>query len=304
MSIARRILLLAPLLWLIATAAFFLVRVAPGGPFDSDRAAASPAAEAALRAKYRLDQPLWRQYVGFLADAVRGDLGLSLKYRHHSVTDIIRQALPVSLVLGMLSFGVALGIGIPLGVYTAVHRGEPGDWAGSLLALVFVCVPAFVLGPLFVLVFGVYWRWFPVALWASPWHAVLPMATLGLFFAGRVARLMREGMTLTLQSEFILTARAKGLTDYQLLTRHALRHAIMPVISYCGPMLADLLTGSFVVESLFQIPGLGVFLVNSALGRDHTMVVGLVLLYAALLMGLNLAVDVLYRVLDPRVSHD
>lgn len=303
MSIARRILLLVPLLWLIATVAFFLVRIAPGGPFDSERAAASPAAEAALRAKYRLDQPLWRQYVEFLADAVRGDLGLSLKYRHHSVADIIRQALPVSLVLGLLSFGVALGIGIPLGVYTAVHRGDPGDWLGSLLALVFICVPAFVLGPLFVLMFGVYWRWFPVALWASPWHAILPMATLGLFFAGRVARLMREGMTLTLQSEFIRTARAKGLTEYQLLTRHALRHALMPVISYCGPMLADLLTGSFVVESLFQIPGLGVFLVNSALGRDHTMVVGLVLLYAALLMGLNLAVDVLYRVLDPRVAH-
>lgn len=304
MWIARRILMAVPLLWLIATIAFFLVRVAPGGPFDSERAAASPAAEAALRAKYRLDLPLWSQYTGFLSDLARGDFGLSLKYRHHSVTDIIQQALPVSLMLGLLAFGVALGIGIPLGFHAAVRRGTAGDWTSSVIALVFVCVPAFILGPLAVLILGVQWRWFPVALWSSPLHAILPMLTLGAFFAGRVARLMREGMSQVLHAEYIRTARAKGLPELTLLLRHAFRPAVMPVVSYCGPMLADLLTGSFVVESLFQIPGLGVFLINSALGRDHTMVVGLVFLYAVLLLGLNLLVDVTYRVLDPRVTHE
>lgn len=304
MFLLRRILFLVPLLWVIATLAFLLVRVAPGGPFDSERAAASPAAEAALRARYRLDQPVWNQYVHFLADLCRGDLGLSLKYRHHGVTDILREALPVSMTLGLLAFGVALGVGVPLGFQSAVRRGEFADWAGSLAALLFVCVPAFVLGPLAILLFAVKLRLLPVALWGSPLHAILPMATLGLFFAGRVARLMREGMTVALQAEFIRTARAKGLPEFTVLTRHALRPAIMPVVSYCGPMLADLLTGSFVVESLFQIPGLGAFLVNSALGRDHTLVVGLVLVYAALLVILNLVVDVLYRLLDPRVSHD
>lgn len=302
MWIVRRILVAVPLLWVIASAAFLLVRIAPGGPFDSERAAASPAAEAALRAKYRLDQPLWAQYTAFLSGLCRGDFGMSLKYRHHTVTDIIQQALPVSMILGLLAFGVALGFGIPLGFYSAVRRGTAWDWGGSVVALVFVCVPGFVLGPLAVLALGVHWQVFPVALWGSPLHAVLPMFTLGAFFAGRVARLMREGMTQVMQSEFIRSARAKGLGESTLLIRHAFRPAVMPVVSYCGPMLADLLTGSFVIESLFQIPGIGVFLVNSALGRDHTMVVGLVFLYAVLLIGLNLAVDVAYRLLDPRVK--
>jgi oligopeptide transport system permease protein len=301
MYFLRRILFLGPLLLVISLLSFALLRLAPGGPFDRERAPASEEIERQLRARYHLDEPIARQYLRWLGAAVQGDLGLSLKYRHHTVSEIIRAGLPVSLMLGLLSFGFAVGFGVPLGFYSAVRRGAWGDWGGSFVALVFICVPSFVVGPLLVLVFGLKFGWFPVGLWGAPLQAVLPMVALGLYFGGRVARLMREGMTQTLQSEFIRTARAKGLGEFTILTRHALRLAIMPVVSYSGPMLADLLTGSFVVENLFQIPGIGVFMVNSSLSRDYPLVVGLVLLYAVLLLVLNLLVDLTYSLLDPRV---
>jgi ABC-type dipeptide/oligopeptide/nickel transport system permease component len=167
-----------------------------------------------------------------------------------------------------------------------------------------ICVPGLVIGPILVMFFAIKLRWFPVALWGSPWHAILPTLTLGLYFSGRIARLMREGMLATLQAEFITTARAKGLGEIAVLTKHAFPIAVLPVLSYSGPMLADLLTGSFIVENLFQIPGIGVFMVNSLLDRDYTMGVGLVLLYAVLLLTLNLAVDFAYTVLDPRVKYE
>lgn len=316
----RRLLFLLPLTLVIVTAAFFLVRVAPGGPFDRERAPASPQVEAALKKKYHLDEPLWAQYLRFLGlrwerqpdgswqraegGLIVGDLGLSLKYRNHNVTDIILQGLPVSLTLGLLAFGFAVGFGVPIGFLTAVRRGSWADWGGSFLALVFICVPSFVIGPLLILVLALQWGWFPVGLWGTPWHAVLPMVALGVYFGGRVARLMREGMTQALQSEFIRTARAKGVSEFAVLTRHAFRIAVMPVVSYSGPMLADLLTGSFVIENIFQIPGIGVFMVNSSLSRDYTMVVGLVMLYAVLLLVLNLLVDLAYSLLDPRVRYE
>lgn len=304
MYFLRRILFLIPLLLLISFLAFVLVRVAPGGPFDRDRAPASPEIQRAVEAKYHLDEPLLKQYSRWLAAAVRGDLGPSLKYRNHTVSDIIAQGLPVSATLGLSAFLFAMGVGMAGGFFTAVRRHGWGDHLGSLTALFFVCVPALVTGPLFVMVFAVQRRWFPVALWESSWHAVLPTVTLGLYFAGRVARLMREGMAGVLQAEYITTARAKGLSEAAVLWRHAFRLAVLPVVSYSAPLLADLLTGSFVVENLFQIPGIGVFMVNSSLNRDYTMVVGLVLVYAVLLLALNLIVDFVYAVLDPRVRYD
>ena len=316
----RRLLLILPLTWVIVTLAFFLVRVAPGGPFDRERKPASLAVERALAEKYHLDESLFSQYLRFLGlkwerqpeggwqrapgGLIAGDLGLSLKYRNHTVSDIILQGLPVSLSLGVLAFGFAIGFGIPIGFYTAVRRGQFADWAGSLLALVVICIPGFVIGPVLILVFALQAGWFPVGLWGSPLHAVLPMVALGLYFGGRVARLTREGMTQALQSEYIRTARAKGAGELRVLLRHAFPTAVMPVVSYSGPMLADLLTGSFVVENIFQIPGIGVFMVNSSLSRDYTMVVGLVMLYAVLLLVLNLAVDLAYSLLDPRVRYD
>ncbi len=300
----KRILALVPLLLVISLLAFVLVRVAPGGPFDKERAPASPEVERALKAKYRLDQPLWIQYALYLGDLARGDLGPSMKYRHHSVGDIIKQALPATLMLGCLSFGFALGIGIPLGFMTAARKGQWVDYGGSLLALVGICIPAFVIGPLLVMGFAIKLKWFPVALWGSPLNAVLPTLALGLFYSGRIARLMREGMLGVLGEPYIMTARAKGLTERVVLFKHALRPAILPVLSYAGPMLADLLTGSFVIENLFQIPGIGVFMVTSSQSKDYPMVVGLVLLYALLLLVLNLAVDFLYSRLDPQVKYE
>jgi oligopeptide transport system permease protein len=304
MYFVKRIFFLIPLLLVISFLAFALVRAVPGGPFDRDRKPASPEIERNLRAKYHLDEPLCQQYLRYLGGILHGDFGPSLKYRNHSVSDIIGQGLPVSLTLGAAAFCFALGVGIPLGFFTAARRGRWQDYAGSLAALMVICVPGLVIGPILVMLFAIKLRWFPVALWGSPWHAILPTLTLGLFFSGRIARLMREGMLDTLQAQFITTARAKGLGEIAVLVKHAFPIAVLPVLSYSGPMLADLLTGSFIVENLFQIPGIGVFMVNSSLDRDYTMVVGLVLLYAVLLLVLNLLVDFAYSALDPRVKYE
>lgn len=303
MNLLRRLLLIPVLAWVVATLAFFLMRAAPGGPFDRERAPASREVEAALKARYHLDEPLSRQYLRFLAGLATGDLGPSFKYRHHSVNDVLAQALPVSLSLGWLAFGTALGIGIPIGFLGAVFRGSWIDWGSSFLVLAGVCIPTFVLAPLLVLAFGLHLGWLPTALWGSPSHAVLPCIALGLYFAARVSRLLREGLTETLRTPFIRTARAKGLGEFSILLRHALRPSLLPVVSYSGPMLADLLTGSFVIERVFQVPGTGAFFVNSFFSRDYPMMVGLVIVYSLLLLVLNLATDLAYRWLDPRVRH-
>jgi oligopeptide transport system permease protein len=299
----RRLASLIPLVLVISFLAFVLVRLAPGGPFDRERKPASPEIERQLQAKYHLDEPIWKQYLRFLAGLAQGDFGPSLKYRNHTVTDVIAQALPVSMLLGAMAFGFAMGIGVPVGYYTAVKRGRWQDYGGSFFAILMVCIPGFVVAPLLIMLLAIHWRWLPVAMWASPLHVVLPVTALGLYFSGRIARLMREGMLNTMQSEFITAARAKGLSEHTLLLKHAFRLAVLPVVSYSGPLLADLLTGSFVIETIFQIPGIGVFMVNGSLNRDYTMVVGLVVLYAALLVVLNLVVDFAYTLLDPRVKY-
>ena len=304
MYFLKRLATLVPLLLAISFLAFVLVRIAPGGPFDRERQPASPEIKRALEAKFHLDEPVWKQYLRYLGGLVQGDFGPSLKYRNHTVTDIIKQSLPVSMLLGMMAFGFAMGVGIPIGYYTAVRRGHWEDYSGSFFAILMVCIPGFVVAPLLIMVFAIQWRLLPVALWGSPLHAILPIAALGLYFSGRIARLMREGMLNTMQSEFITAARAKGLGENALLLKHAFRIAVLPVVSYSGPLLADLLVGSFVIETIFQIPGLGVFLVNGSLNRDYTLVVGLVVLYAALLVVLNLFVDFAYTLLDPRVKYE
>jgi oligopeptide transport system permease protein len=299
---------------------FMLLHVAPGGPFDKERAPASEGIKRAIEKKYHLDEPVWKQYLRYTGllwerqpdgstkrvegGLIVGDFGPSFKYRSHTVNDIIAQGLPVSLSLGLLAFLFAQGVGIPLGFYTAVRRGQWGDYIGSFVALLAFCIPSLVVGPLLIMGLAIHWKVFPAALWASPWHAVLPTLALGLYFSGRIARLMREGMTSVMQEGFITTARAKGLGETTLLLKHALRIAIMPVVTYSGPLLADLLTGSFVVENIFRIPGIGVFIVNSLMNRDYTVMVGLVLLYAVLLLALNLLVDLTYTMLDPRVRYE
>src|SRR5436190_19940383 len=316
----KRLGFTVPLMLLNSFLAFELMHLAPVGPFDKERAPASPEVKRALEAKFHLNEPVGKQYLrylGFLWEKspdgkwrrvdgglIAGDFGPSMKYRNHTVNDIISQGLPVSIALGALAFCFAMGIGIPLGVITASRKGHWPDCAGSLLALLAICIPALVIGPILIMDLAIKWRWFPVALWGGLWHAVLPTLTLGLYFAGKISRLMREGMLTTLHAEFITTARAKGLSETAVMLKHALRLAVLPVVSYAGPLLADLLTGSFVVENIFQIPGIGVFLVNGTLNRDYTMVVGLVVLYALLLVGLNLIVDLAYSLLDPRVKYE
>jgi oligopeptide transport system permease protein len=320
MYFLKRILWFIPLLFVITFMAFMLARSMPGSPFDKDRAPASPEIERALRAKYHLDEPRLKQYlryigVGWERDAsgdvkwfkgglVRGDFGLSTRYRNHTVNDIIRQALPVSLTLGALAFLFAQGVGIPLGFYTAVRRGEWGDYIGSFFALLAFCIPALVVAPMLIVVLAIKWRLFPAGMWETPLHAVLPSIALGLYFSGRISRLMREGMSTVLHEGFITTARAKGLSEPAVLLKHGFRLAVLPVVSFSGPLLADLLTGSFIVESMFRIPGIGPFLVNSLQNRDALMVVGLVLLYAVLLLVLNLLVDLSYGWLDKRVKYE
>jgi len=304
MYFLRRLLVMVPLVLVITFIAFVLVRVAPGGPFDKERKPASPEVERQLKAKYHLDKPLLHQYWIYLKGLLRADLGPSLKYRNHTVNDIIVQGLPISLMLGASAFLFAVGIGVPLGFFTAVYKGKWADYVGSFFALLFFCIPAFVVGPVLIMLIAIKLEWLPVALWGSPLHAVLPTVTLGIYFAGRIARLTREGMMTTLNADFMTTARAKGLSETQTLMKHAFRLGILPVVSYSGPLLAELLTGSFVVENLFQIPGIGVFMVNSSLSRDYTMVVGLVLLYAILVLVLNLMVDAAYGLLDPRVRYE
>jgi oligopeptide transport system permease protein len=304
MYFLRRIAYAVPLLLVISLLAFVLVHLAPGGPFDTERKPASPEIERNIKAKYHLDEPIWKQYGRYLGDLLHGDFGVSLKYRNHSVNDIIAQGLPVSATLGFLAFCFAMAVGLPLGFFSAVQRGTWMDHLGSFLALLTVCIPSFVIAPILILVLAMKVPWFPVALWGSPWHMVLPSIALGLFFVGKVARIMREGMLSAAQSEFITAARSKGLPETTLMIKHALRIALLPVVSYSGPMMADLLTGSFVVENIFQIPGIGVFLVNSSLNLDYPVIVGLSLLYAILLIGLNLAVDFAYTLLDPRVKYE
>jgi oligopeptide transport system permease protein len=320
MYFLRRLVLAIPLLLVISFLGFCLIKAAPGSPFDRERKPASPEIERNLARKFHLDEPFWKQYLrylgaGFERDAqgkihwfegglIRGDLGPSQQYRNHTVNDIIAQGLPVSMPLGLMAFGFAMGLGIPAGFFTAVKRGKWEDYVGSFLAILTVCSPGLVVGPALVVAFAIHFHWFPVALWESPWHAILPMIALGLYFSGRIARLMREGMLSVMQSEFITTARSKGMSETTLLLKHGVRIAILPVVSYSGPMLADLLTGSFVIESIFQIPGLGTPFVNSSLNRDQPLVVGLVILYAALLLGLNLLVDLAYMFLDRRVKYE
>ncbi|MEY2410037.1 MAG: oligopeptide transport system permease protein [Verrucomicrobiota bacterium] len=315
MYFLKRLVFLVPLLLLISALAFGLMKLAPGSPFDRDRVPATPDVERALKARYHYDEPVWKQYLryfGLLWE--RNEQGvmkhappsfdISYRYRNHTVSQIIRDGLPVSMTLGGLAFCFAMGVGIPWGVGMAVRRGQRADHFWGLMAVLGVCIPALVIGPLVALAFAVRWQWFPVAMWETPLHFILPTFTLGLLFAGKVARLVRESMTTTLQSEFITAARAKGLGETAILVKHALRLALLPVVSFAAPMLADLLTGSFVVETIFQIPGVGALLVNSSLNRDWPLLMGLVLLYAGILLLLNLLADFTVAILDRRVRYE
>jgi oligopeptide transport system permease protein len=297
----RRILFFVPTLWVIATLTFALVRLAPGGPFQAERDIPA-AARAALEHRYGLDRPLGQQYLAFLAGAARFDLGPSYTHPTRAVRDIVLEGFAVSAELGGWALLVALIAGIPLGVVAAVRRGHATDAIVRAIALAGVSVPNFVLGPLLVLVFALGLYWLPPALWEGPASRVLPVLTLSAATVAYVARLARVGTLEVLRQDFVRTARAKGLPERLVVVRHCLRLGLLPVVSYLGPAAAGLIMGSLVVEQVFAIPGLGRALVNAAFARDYTLVMGVVLFYAALLLAFNLLVDLAYAWLDPRVE--
>ncbi len=302
--IARRILETIPVLFIVLTATFFLIRFVPGGPFTAEKAVTKEVMRN-LEKAYDLDKPLFQQYVGYLKKVVlHGDLGPSFKYPNRTVNEIIADKLPVSLVLGLVSLGVALVIGLTLGVIAAVKRNTWLDYLCSSLAMLGICLPTFVLGPLLVLMFAIHLGWFNASGWYSPIDAVLPCLTLGCFYAAYIARLTRGGMLEVLSQDYIRTARAKGASELRVIFRHALRGGLLPVVSFLGPAIAGILTGSFVIETIFQIPGLGREFVNSAFNRDYTLVLGTVVLYATLLIGLNLVVDVVQVWLNPKLKFE
>ncbi len=297
----RRLLSTLPLLVAIVVFSFLFMRLAPGGPFDQEREL-DPLVRHQLEARYGLDQPLPHQLWLYTKGLLHGDLGPSFRYPGWTVNEIIAQALPVSLSLGLLALAIALLTGIPLGVIAAVRRDGWPDHLAMGLALVGICVPNFILGPLLILLFVFKLGWLPAGGFGTLQQLILPAVTLGAIRAAYLARLTRAGMLDVLQKDFIRTARAKGLHERVVVAKHALRIAILPVVSYLGPAIASILVGSVVVEKIFAIGGLGTFFVNSALNRDYTLAMGTVLLYSVLLIGLNLLVDLLYRVLDPRVE--
>ena len=296
----RRIASLPVVLFCVVTITFFLIRLSPGGPFDSERKL--PAAiEKQLLAKYKLDGPVWGQYAGYLKDLLHGDLRLSTKYRNRSVTEILTQTLPVTMTLGASALLLAVVVGIWLGAFAAARPGTVSEGAALGLSLIAISLPSFVLGPLLILVFAIRLPWLPVGGWGTPSQLLLPTVTLALPFAAVIARLLHDSLRETLGEDFIRTARAKGLTETTVIYRHALRVAVLPVVSYLGPLAANLLTGSIVVETIFHIPGAGGFFVNSILNRDGFLLGGVVIVYCVLLVLLNLAVDLSYRLLDRRI---
>jgi oligopeptide transport system permease protein len=300
--VLRRLLTALPTLFLVIVAAFFMMRAAPGGPFDGERQL-PPAIEAAVKAKYGLDQPLPVQFVSYIGGVVRGDLGPSLKYKDKTVVDVLKENYGVSLTLGLSALIVGSVVGITLGVVAALRQNRPGDYAVMAVAVVGVCIPTFVTAPLLVLVFASTLGWLPNAGWnnGALVNMILPVGVLSLPQIAIVSRLVRAGMIESLRSNFVRTARAKGLPAWQVVTRHALPPALTPLISYLGPACAGLLTGSLVVERIFGLPGLGKFFVISALQRDYTVVMGMVIIYAALILLLNLVADLLAAAVDPRV---
>jgi oligopeptide transport system permease protein len=308
----RRVLGAIPTLLIIITLAFFMMRIAPGGPFDGDRRLPAEV-EANINAAYDLDKPLHEQYLIYLGRLLKGDLGPSFRTRDFTVTEMITAGLPVSVRLGLSAVTLAIFLGTTLGIFAALRQNRLSDYSVMSLAMVGITIPTFVTAPLLTLMFGVYgFDLFglrislPVGGWnnGALRNMILPVTVLALPQIAVISRLTRGSMVEVLRSNYVRTARAKGLSSYRVVTRHALRTGLLPLVSYLGPAIAALVTGSLVVEQIFGLPGIGRYFVQGALNRDYTLVLGVVIFYAAFIIFLNLVADVLYRVLDPRVSFD
>ncbi len=299
--IIRRILLGLPVLIMVATITFFIMHVVPGGPFDTEKIL-PPEIKANIEAKYHLDKPLHLQYLLYIKQLFQGDLGPSYKYLGRDVSDIIRDTFPVSFVLGLCAVLVVLGLGVPAGMISAYWQNSLLDRSVLLLAAMGISVPSFVLGAVSVWVFSHHWHLLPPALWEGPRYIILPAFALGAGFAGYVARLTRTTMLDVLASDYIRTARAKGLTEPVIMFKHVLINSIYPIVSVMGPLTAGLVTGSFVIEYIFSIPGMGRFFITAVTNRDYPLIMGVTLVYAVLIIIANTVVDLVYGWLDPRVT--
>jgi oligopeptide transport system permease protein len=294
---------MVPVFFVVVTVVFFMIRFAPGGPFDSEKKV-PPQILANLAAKYNMDKPLHEQYFRYLSDLAHFDLGPSFKHANRTVNEIIAESFPVSLELGLTALVWAVLIGITAGGLAAIKPNSALDYVPMSISILGICLPTFVIGPLMVLVFGLWLEWVPVAGWNSWQDRILPSLTLGFAYAAYISRLTRGGLMEIRTQDFIRTARAKGLSEPKILIKHALRGGLLPVVSFLGPALAGIISGSLVTEMIFNIPGLGRFFIQSALNRDYTVVMGTSLLYFGLIFACNFLVDVAYAVLDPRVRYE
>ena len=300
--VVKRILSIIPTLLIVATLVFFMLRLVPGGPFDQDRAVPKEMLDQ-LNAKYHLDDPVWKQYGDWLWALVsRGDLGPTFKYPNRTVNEIVGLSLPVSVHLGVFAMAFALLVGVPLGIIGAIRQNTWADTAAMATAMIGVSVPRFVLAPVVILIFSLNLYILPVARWETWRHMILPIFCAGLPVAAYIARLTRGGMLEVIRSDFVRTARAKGLSERRVIFKHALKGAMLPVVSYLGPGFSHMLVGSLVIEKIFNIPGMGRYFVEAALNRDYNLVMGVMLIYGCLLMFFNTLVDVAYAFIDPRVE--
>jgi len=299
--ILKRLVWMALTLWVVFTVSFFLMRAVPGGPFSRERQL-DPQIEDNLKARYHLDDPVWKQYARELGNTLRFDLGYSFSLSDFTVNEIIAQGFPISASLGIVALLFALGLGLTAGIVSAVWRRTVLDVSLMAVATIGIALPNFVIAAVMIILLVFIWPLFPAAGWATPMHLVLPGFCLGAPYAAYIARLTRTGLLDVLSQDYIRTARAKGLPTRTVILRHALKGAMMPVVSFLGPAVAGILTGSLVVEKIFAIPGLGVHFIEAATQRDYTLAMGLVLLYTTLLYTMNLLVDISYAYLDPRVK--
>jgi len=301
--ILRRLLIIIPMALLVVTLTWGLIRLAPGNFYDSDKPL-PPAIEANIKKKYGLDKPWYEQYGLMMLHIVQGDFGDSLKYQGQSVNEIIARHLPYSATMGILAYILALIVGLSAGIIAALKQNSVFDYASMAVAMLGLSIPNFVLGPLLVLAFALGWYLFPPARWGGFSSLVLPVITLAAIYAAYIARLTRAGMLEVMRSDYIRTARAKGLDETTVLLKHALRGGIIPVVSFTGPALASLLAGTVVVERVFSIPGLGNIFIQSVLNRDEPLTLGIVAFLSILIMIFNLAVDISYGFLDPRIRYE
>jgi oligopeptide transport system permease protein len=299
----RRLAGAVPTVFIIIALAFFMIRLAPGGPFDQERSVPAEI-QANLERAYHLDEPLTQQFVRYLGAILVGDFGPSFRYKDFTVTELVADGFPVSLQLGLAAMAIAVSVGFAAGAYAALRRNSPFDAATMSLAMTGIAVPNFVVAPLLTLTLGVWFALLPVGGWGSFSQAILPVVALALPEIAYIARLTRGSMLEVLRADFVRTARAKGLSEAAMVRRHALQAAALPVLSFLGPTTAAVITGSVVIEQIFGIPGIGRYFVQGALNRDYTLVMGVVIFYAVIIIAFNLLVDLLYPLLDPRVRLD